>query len=93
MGRSKKKRLVEEAVIGAATGGVTPGLVSRLLPRRWHVGTLLTVIGVLLALGVLKFNWMGAGPGVRIDLDRSAQIERQAERLLKAAKDSLQQNR
>ena len=93
MGRSKRTRLVEDIAVASATGGVTPGLVRRLLPRRWHMGGLMAVIGALIALGVLKFTWKDEGPAVRIDLDRSAQIEHQAERLLKAAKDSLQQNR
>jgi hypothetical protein len=93
MARSKKKRLIEEAVVGAAVGGAPPWLLMRFMPRRWHVGTFVVLFGALLALGVVKLKWKEEGPGVGIDLERSAQIERQAERLLKAAKDSLQQNR
>ena len=94
MARSKKKqRLVEEAVVGTAVGGGTPWFLMKFLPRRWHVGTFLLLATVLIGLGVVKLKWSGEGPGVRIDLERSSEIELKAERLLKAAADRLQKNR
>ena len=63
------------------------------MPRRWHMRSLLMIVGVLIALGVIKFKWQDAGPGLRIDLERTAQIEKKAGELLKAAADRLEKNR
>ncbi len=93
MARSKKKQIVEETVVGAAAGGPTGWILMKLLPRRWHLRSLFLLVAVLVGLGVLKLRLSGEQPGVRIDLERSAQIELKAEQLLKAAADRLQKNR
>ena len=93
MARSKRKQLVEEAVIGAAVGGGSPWLLMRFMPRRWHLRGLVVLVVALVALGVIKLKWKQEGPGVAIDLERSAQIEHEAEQLLKAARDRLLQSR
>lgn len=92
MAKTNKNRLVAEAVVSTATGGGWSLLLLKLIPKRWHWRTLFVLLVVLVGLGVIRLRWSDNAPGVQIDLKRSAELEHSAEKLLKAAKDRLQQS-
>jgi hypothetical protein len=78
---------------GQLGGRRTVDVVSdEVMPRRWHIGTLVALLAVLMALGIVRLKWTGDEPGVQIDLKRSAEVGRDAKELLKAAKERLQKN-
>ncbi len=93
MARPNKNRVVAEAVVSAAAGGGWSLVLLKLIPQRWHWRMLVLAVIALVALGVVRLHWSDNAPGVDIDLKHTAELEHDAEKLLKAARDRLQQKR